>query len=339
MNGYLKIMESFQKRHICTPPKVPKNFMGCPIKVGTRGIDPYVIMTENYTQNDGSTAHKLTGLSVEILNLVCEKMNLTAVFLAPSINMEMASFVKELANVEDGLSDVLNGLVYLMPLIVTSSFDATIPYTHASLKMHFPCPKAILGTEKILTTFSLSVWLTMGLVLLLTTGVFWCAGNGPYRSVCNETHTYQSLSTCFHNAWAVFMGVSLPQQPTSSILRVFFILYICFCFAVSTVFQAFFVSYLVEVKYEKKLDTLEELLDSDVVYGYYATVNYAQDTISHPEFVKFLQHKKLKEDCSDVRKCIERMITKRDIASFIPPFFANYVAREMGTVAFGSLLP
>ena len=178
-------MESFQKRHICTPPKVPKNFMGCPIKVGTRGIDPYVIMTENYTQNDGSTAHKLTGLSVEILNLVCEKMNLTAVFLAPSINMEMASFVKELANVEDGLSDVLNGLVYLMPLIVTSSFDAPIPYTHASLKMHFPCPKAILGTEKILTTFSLSVWLTMGLVLLLTTGVFWCAGNGPYRSVFN----------------------------------------------------------------------------------------------------------------------------------------------------------
>jgi hypothetical protein len=35
------------------PEKVPKNFMGCTIKVGTVGIDPFVIMTENYTQNDG----------------------------------------------------------------------------------------------------------------------------------------------------------------------------------------------------------------------------------------------------------------------------------------------
>ena len=44
-----------------------KNFMGCPIKVGTIGIDPSVIMTENYTQNDGSTAYKLTGLTDEIV--------------------------------------------------------------------------------------------------------------------------------------------------------------------------------------------------------------------------------------------------------------------------------
>jgi len=38
------------------PAKVQNNFMGCPIKVGTLGIDPYVIMTENFTQNDGSSA-------------------------------------------------------------------------------------------------------------------------------------------------------------------------------------------------------------------------------------------------------------------------------------------
>jgi len=36
--------------------KVPKNLMGCPIKLGTFGIDPFVIMTENYAQNVGSTA-------------------------------------------------------------------------------------------------------------------------------------------------------------------------------------------------------------------------------------------------------------------------------------------
>ena len=320
------------------PTKVPKNFMGCPIKIGTVGINPYVIMTENYTQKDGRTAYKITGLTVEILKLICEKINLTAVFLPPSLNLELESSLKPAIELEDGLSDVLTGTVPLLPLTVISSFDATIPYIHLNVEMLVPCPKVIPGTEKVLTTFSLSVWLTIGLVLLLTTAVFWCAGNGPYRSVCNETHTYQSLSNCFHNVWAVFVGVSVSQQPTNSSLRVFFFLYVCFCFAISTVFQAFFVSYLVEPKYGKKLETLEELLDSDVVYGYHPVLYMIQDSLSYPEFVKFQEYKKLKVDCSDIRKCVERMITKRDMASVIAPMFATYVANEMGTVDVGKII-
>ena len=206
------------------PAKVSKNFMGCPIKVGTVGIDPFVVMTENYKENDCSTAYRVTGLSVEILKLVCQKMNLTTVFLAPSLNVEKDSYVKEITELDEGLSDVLNGAVALLPLAVASSFEATIPYTHINLKMLVPCPKAIARTEKLMTFFSLSVWLTIGLVLLLTTAGFWCAGNVPYRYVCNQTHSYQSLSKCFHNAWAVFMGVSVPQQPTASTLRDFFFL-------------------------------------------------------------------------------------------------------------------
>jgi len=320
------------------PTKVPKYFMGCPIKVGTIGVNPYVIMTENYTQNNGSTVYKLTGLSVEILKLVCEKMNLTAVFLAPSLNIEFDSILKQKADLEDGLFDVCTGLVPLTPVVLTSSFDATIPYMHVSINMLVPCPKPVPGTEKVLKTFSLSVWLTTGLVLLLTTVVFWCAGNIPYRSVCNETNTYQSLTGCFHNAWAVFVGVPIPQQPKNFSLRIFFFLYVCFCFAISTVFQAFFVSYLVEPKYEKQLESLDELLDSDVVYGYHPFISFIQDTLSYPELVNFSEHKKLQEDCSDIRKCVERMITQRDIASFIAPIFAGHVAKEMGFVDVGKVV-
>jgi len=84
--------------------------------------------------------------------------------------------------------------------------------------------------EKVLKTFSLSVWLTKGLLLLLSTPVFWCAGSGPYRFVFRETHTYRSLSHCFYNVWAVFVGLSVPQLPTTSNLRVFFF---CRCATVS----------------------------------------------------------------------------------------------------------
>jgi len=243
--------------------------MSVPIKVDTLGIEPFVTMTENYTQNYGSTAYRLTGLSVEILKFVCQKMNLKTLYLAPLLIMEMDSYLKEISELDEGLSDVLTGLVLLLPVVVTFSFDATIPYIHENMKMLVPCPKAIPETEKLMTNFSVSVWLTTDFLLLLSTAVFWCAGNVPYRSVCNVTHTYQSLSHCFHNAWAVFMGVAVPQQSTTSTLRVFFIMFLCFCFAINTVFQAFFVSYLVEPKYENKLEKLDYLLDSDVVYDFH----------------------------------------------------------------------
>jgi hypothetical protein len=55
--------------------KLSKNFKCCPIKVGAVGIDPDVIMTEIYTQNYGRFSYMLTGLSVEIVHLVCEKKN------------------------------------------------------------------------------------------------------------------------------------------------------------------------------------------------------------------------------------------------------------------------
>jgi hypothetical protein len=134
------------------------------------------------------------------------------------------------------------------------------------------------------------------------------------------------------------MSVSVPQQPTASSLRVFFFLYVCFCLAISTVFQAFFISYLVEPNYEKKLETLDDLLHSDVVYGYHPALNLILDTISHPEFVNFVKHKKPQEDCSDTRKCLERMVTKRDIAIVAIPLYATYVALQMGTVDVGKVI-
>ena len=323
---------TFSENVYLYPAKVPKSFMRCPIKVATIGVDPSVIWTENSTQNDGSTVYRVTGLSVDILVLVFEKMNLKTVFLPPVISTESDPYIKVLSDFEDGLSDVVTGGIPLLPIVVTSSYEATIPYTHQEMKMLLPCPKPIPGSQKVLTTFSLSVWLTMGLVLLLSTAVFWCVGRGPYRSVFRDRHTYQSLSHCFYNAWAVFMGVSVPQLPTASNLRVFFLLYVCYCFAISTVFQAFFVSYLVEPEYGNKIETLDELLESDTIYGYNPGLDITLQSIPYPKLLDFNKRKKLRADCGNTTKCVERMITKGDIASIIDPMYASYLASVMGIV-------
>jgi len=62
-----------------------------------------------------------------------------------------------------------------------------------------------------------------------------------------------------------------------------------------------------------RLEIFQELQDSDVVYGHHPAINFAKGSDQYPEFSRFLELKKLKEDCRDLRKCVERIITKRGI--------------------------
>jgi len=89
--------------------------------------------------------------------------------------------------------------------------------------------------------------------------------------------------------------------------------------------------------YEKKIETLDELLDSDVVWGNRPALNLAMNPATYPEIVKFLEQKKLKVDCSLMRECVERMITKGDIAIITNPNFPDSVAREMGIAGVGKI--
>jgi hypothetical protein len=59
------------------------------------------------------------------------------------------------------------------------------------------------------------------------------------------------------------MGVSVPKLPETWKEKMFFLLYVLYCFAVVTVFQAFFVSDLVEPGQPKQIKTFDELLDTE----------------------------------------------------------------------------
>jgi len=131
---------------------------------------------------------------------------------------------------------------------------------------------------------------------------------------------------------------SVPQQPKYYGLRFSFFLYVSFCFAVSTVFQAFFVSYLVEPKYERKIETLDELLFSEVLLGYNQAFLHTTDTVAYPEIVKFFDQRTQKEECTGSYSCVERMITKSDVDTISSPLYAGYRARELGIVDVGKIV-
>ena len=71
---------------------------------------------------------KITGLWVDLLKFLCEKLHLSSVFHAPFLYMELYSFFKTTAELEEEVCGVVTGTVPLILLAVTSSYDATIAH-------------------------------------------------------------------------------------------------------------------------------------------------------------------------------------------------------------------
>ena len=58
---------------------------------------------------------------------------------------------------------------------------------------------------------------------------------------------------------------------------------VCYCFAMSTVFQAFFLSYLVEPGYGKEFEAFDVLIHSNLTYRYNDAMEAGMGSTSYGE--------------------------------------------------------
>jgi hypothetical protein len=322
---------TFSKNQNLFPPRLQKDFQNCVIKVGTIGYSPFVILLGNHTETDGTEVYDVRGFSVEYARLCFSNMNLTAAFLPPPLDISLEATYREVGNLMSRQADILLGLVPLLPIIITSFSEPSISYIFDAVKWFVPCPKPIPRVHKIITMYNASVWITMILVFIVSAVVFWYAARRPRRprrQDANESKTLRSISNCIYSSWAVFVGVSVPEMPKSWELRIFFLLYVWYCFAMSTVFQAFFVSFLVEPGFEKQIETMEELIASNVFYGYNEVMEFGMMTTEYTDHLRFPESRRI--DCTDTSVCVRRIMSTGDVAFIIDPMYVEYIANEVG---------
>ena len=89
-----------------------------------------------------------------------------------------------------------------------------------------------------------------------------------------------------------------------------------------TVFQAFFISYLVKLGYGKKFETYEELLHSSVSYAYNDAAKLAMARTSYRE------HEKV--PYSRHQECMKRIANHSQVCIINAESFSQYLGSEMG---------
>jgi len=126
----------------------------------------FVILNRKEEEEDGKSVYDIRGLLVEILRLTMKKLNTTVVYLQPSMNLSFAAAMKEASRLTPGISDVVVGMVPLLPIAITGMAEPSISFDSSDYKWFLPCPKPISRVDRFLTVFDASVWLTMTIVFV-----------------------------------------------------------------------------------------------------------------------------------------------------------------------------
>jgi hypothetical protein len=301
----------FSKNVRLFPNKIPNDFKGCPIHVAAIHYPPFVIMTESYTNMDGNTTYMFKGLEIEYLLLITAVMNIKVKFLPP-----IESNLVKLGKLHEGRADIVLG-AFPTRFYQTIDEDVTKAYVYTSIKCFIPCPRPLPRTEDVTRVFMPSVWLAMSLVFILTAVLLWVTAKTTLDTNSVDATFYKTLHHCFYTAWAVFLGISAPAVPMNYQLRLFFLTFVWYCFAMNTVFQAFFISFFIQPGYEKEIQTIEELREAGI-----------QDLVLD-QFMKEFATDYEKAYCRD-DECLVNMIEKHDFALKTSKHHMDYIASTIG---------
>jgi hypothetical protein len=293
------------------PDKVPKTFQGCKSNVYAFLYPPAVME---------KSSGEYTGLEINYIEILFQKLNLTPVYniLPYKYKSHFDQFHYTIRHLEPSSSDIAIGI---MPFgeSGTSTAESTISYADVKIKWYVPCPKQVSRMTSISATFSTQVWLCLYFFATVAVVTMWLMAKYVTKHHERESSNYMTIIHCIYNLWALMTGVSVPEKPISNALRILFLAWAWFSVSVSTVYQAFFVGFLVNPRFERSIATLSELIESKIECGMAGAL--IPGRFSDPMYDTVTKNLKI---CTSRFKCLERVLRHDDFATISDTFHAEY---------------
>jgi hypothetical protein len=265
--------------------QTPKQFWGCPITVSS--------MYQN------ETGEKL--LSDFLLRL---NFTVTYKYTPNEIFDYKTQVTNALYEFSLGNSDIATPIVLIKDLIRFGYISHEVNWVESV--WYVPCAQPIDRIQKIATIFSTTLWIALLSVLIATGVTMW-----QLATLSRQDDTYKDISTVLYNIWAAGLGFGVTKMPRSYCLRIVIFAWLSYGFSISTVFQTFFTSFLVDPGLQKQIASLQELSESKMEYGVPPGTNLLygiNDELTNITDKGYI--------CYDFRKCVERIIETGNFAMF-----------------------
>jgi ABC-type amino acid transport substrate-binding protein len=317
------------------PQKIPHNFGGCKI---TASIIPRkaFAMSSNKTANKENISVNDEGSDIKLFLFIAEAINLSGTF-TPSVNIKdiwpvklaNGSWTGALGEVFDKKSDIAFAGMSINVERYTY-FDVTKVYYFSGLLWVVPCAEPLERVTSVSRVFSASIWLLTLITIILSAGFMYSVSTWLPKFI-KEADQYRTISNCFYNVWATFLGISVPKMPVTDHLKIFFVMLVWFSLAISTVFQAFATSYLIDPGFQKQITSLEDLIESGIDYGYHPGFDIFLSNTSGWQIREVLSKR---VSCSN-ESCVTRAIETKDFATLGDTMHFEYMKACAGYDSYG----
>ncbi|PSN46588.1 Ionotropic receptor 217 [Blattella germanica] len=308
----------FLKNSTLFPNKITKNLQGCLFRVSS--FELVALVNIDIFIDENGIAHKeYSGFEVKVVKEVAETLNLSLLFLDVD-GIGVQTRVNALGDLESGKTDITFGAFPLHEQVFPFA-DPVVSYFDDIMNWYVPCGRPVPRMQKVMEIFTLSVWLTLGISITISAIVMNFEAKLTEKCKTKESSGYMQMKNSVLNVWAVVMGVSVTEMPRTHRLRLYFFILIWYCFAMSTLFQTFFTSYLVNPGIMERIRTLEQLYESDLEYRFFPeNENYLK--FSFPTYYSRIPLKRKLCNLSEV--CLYELISSKDFTVIGHSFHTEY---------------
>lgn len=290
-----------------------KNFTQCNIRIHAMPIVPYIFQNEKTKKLDG----------IEILALEAQqkyfKFKMDFVkhnFKTWGVKMPNNSYTFMYGVLEKLQTDIVIGMCPGNYTLLWD-FDVTQPYLADRLVWIVPRAGLMPHWSKIVHVYPFIVW-TLSIILVVTLPVIWSRVSKILRIV--ENGSFESWAICQLRTYSMFLGVSVPQTPKSTTLRILFSIWTVANLILITIYQSKLISALTNPEYEHQISNPDELLASKLEIGFNLNLFYFFDE-KYDEDKKVIQKAKL---CDLTLGCLNRTAFQKDFAvakSFLSVYY------------------
>jgi len=238
-----------------------KNFHGCPIQMFVTLFPLLVYETGHKLYNDSKHQY-FSGeeWEVEIARVIGKALNMSTHIVSRTEDRYMEKF--------KGIPNIIVGTVASLDSTFENFYKYTRSYLSVRIAWYTPCAVKYQRWSRFFNIFSVDMWICFALSLVLAVITVSCISICGHKSHLHQSQSYSNIFSVTTNIISVVLSVSVNTQPRSAPLRLFFFCWVCYSVAISTVFQAYLTTFLIEPGYEEPIKTVEQMLRSDKIFGF-----------------------------------------------------------------------
>ncbi|KAJ9585364.1 hypothetical protein L9F63_002824 [Diploptera punctata] len=289
--------------------KTPANLNFCPLFASVLEFPPFIFDME---EKDGEVTYR-SGIKYMIIREVTNRVNMELKFRKPSTDF-WGTPLKNRSYTGIGFTDFFHKGHNV--LNVEYSRIYLIDHT----RWYVPCAKPIDRWKSLIRVFKPSLWLGFLAVYIFASVVIWAVVKisiGIKENSVNDT--FKSLVTWLLNFWAIIVESGATDPPNIIPIRIVFLAWILYCWAVNTVYQTFLVTFLVDPGYEHQLSTEEEVFESNVALGIVPSLV----TCCIPGWETYPPSRVY--ICTFYQKCLDRSVMVSDIAFTFVQYHMDHI--------------